>query len=255
MSLFNAGLSKVEERVRENLQITKQIFPEEIQHIEYGLALLWDLTQPTNDAEKDFPRKPNLLTNRNLFGRNRQLLLNAYFCMLSSNYGTQFVILRTVLENNNLMRLFNLQPIYAFEWLPEEKQKQVSPEFQAMFCCSTKERRFNPFWVLENILGEKRQKKAKEDTARIYGQLCDYTHSNFKGWHEIMGKKDNEELLLELPTFSDENAENAITMMLFLIQLSFKTFVETFRGYWLSHTFEIYEWQMKFNRIVQKYVR
>jgi hypothetical protein len=254
MVLSSKRFSEVKENIAKNCVKTKQVFPEETQHIENGLALLWEVTQSANDAEKEFSKKPNLLANRNLFGRNRQLLLNAYSCMLGSDYGTHFVILRTVLENNNLMRLFDLQPIYAFEWLPKEEQKQSSSEFQATFCCLTEKRNFNPFWVLKTILSEERKKKAKSDTQRIYGQLCDYTHPNFVGWQEIMGMKDSKELLLDLPTFSSYNSEHAVVIMLFLTQLSLKTFVESFIGYWSDHALQIYEWQEKFNKLIVKYI-
>ena len=107
MILFSSKLFEVESRLFDNIKKTKSIFPEETQKIEFGLALMRDLTQITQNAVDDYRTKPNLYANHNLFARNRQLLLNAYFCLLSSSYGTEFVILRTVLENNNLMRLFN----------------------------------------------------------------------------------------------------------------------------------------------------
>jgi len=255
MSIFSSELSKVEERIVQNSFKTKQIFPEETRLIEFGLRLLWQLTEVTNDAKKGFPTKPNLLANVNLFGRNRQLLLNAYFCMLSSNYGTQFVISRTVLENNNLMRLFNLNPSYAYEWLTVDKQKQFSEDIQSKYSTLTEKKQFEPFWVLKKVLSQEKQKKARKDTARIYGQLCEYTHPNFLGWREIMGKQGENEVLLDLPTLTSENAENAVVMTLFLIQGTFKTFVETFRGYWDHYADQIYEWQVRFNKLIAKYVR
>ena len=101
--------------------------------IELGLALMRDITQITEEASKEYPKKPNLYANHNLFSRNRQLLLNAYFCLLASSYGTEFVLLRTVLENNNLMRLFNKNHQLAFEWLPTEKQKRFTAEIQLSY--------------------------------------------------------------------------------------------------------------------------
>jgi hypothetical protein len=109
--------------------------------------------------------------------------------MLCSNYGTQFVISRTVLENNNLMRLFNMNPRYAFEWLPQNKQKQFSPKIQLEYSGSAEKKTHDPFWVLKEVLGEEKQKTAKKDTARIYGQLCDYTTLIFRVGRKSWGEK------------------------------------------------------------------
>jgi len=140
MTLFGLELSEVENRLFNNIKKTKSTFPEETQIIEFGLALMRDLTQITQDAVNDYKTKPNLFANHNLFARNRQLLLNAYFCLLCSSYGTQFVILRTVLENNNLMRLFNKNPQFAFEWLSEDVQKRFSEETQLKYGKSKKKK-------------------------------------------------------------------------------------------------------------------
>jgi hypothetical protein len=70
-----------------------------------------------------------------------------------------------------------------------------------------------------------------------------------------MGRKTENEVLLDLPAWSDENTENAVIMTLFLIQLSFKTFVETFKGYWFSYAAQIYGWQKKFGALIAKYIK
>ena len=130
MPLFGAELSDIESRILENAKKNKAVFPDEIKQIEAGLTLIRNLTQITKEASKEYPDKPNYSTNHELFARNRQLLLNAYVSLLFSSYGTQFVILRTVLENNNLMRLFNKNPQYAFEWLPVNLQKRFTKQVQ-----------------------------------------------------------------------------------------------------------------------------
>ncbi len=112
--LFSATLAEVENRLLENMEKTKSVFPEETRSIEAGLGLMFKITTISKDAVKEYPEKPNFPANHNLFARSRQLLLQAYICCLSSSYGTEFVILRTVLENNNLMRLFNEKPELAF---------------------------------------------------------------------------------------------------------------------------------------------
>jgi hypothetical protein len=122
MTFLGFRLSKLEKHVCANMKETTSAFPEEIALMEYGLDLMFKLTHDINEALKN-REKPQLHTNANLFARNRQLLLNAYFCFRCSHYGTQFVILRTIIENNNLMRLFNLDPRYAYEWLPLTQQK------------------------------------------------------------------------------------------------------------------------------------
>src|SRR5664280_1974144 len=113
MTLFGSDLSKVEKRILENSEKTKKVFSEETNLIELGLKLMWDSTNVTEKAQKDFAENPNLVANTNLFGRNK-LLTNAYSCMLFAAYGTQFVDLRVVLENNNLMRLFNFSHRQAY---------------------------------------------------------------------------------------------------------------------------------------------
>jgi len=106
MTIFGSNLLQIEKRMLENSTKTKKVFPDETKLIEFGLKLMWDLTEVTLKAQTDVPKNPNLYTNMNLFGRNRQLLTYAYHSMLSANYGTQLANLRVVLENNNLMRLF-----------------------------------------------------------------------------------------------------------------------------------------------------
>lgn len=77
MILFGRKLAEVESRLFDNLKKTKNAFPEETNQLEVGLALMKDLTQITGEAVKEYPKKPNLFTNHNLFARDRQLLLNA----------------------------------------------------------------------------------------------------------------------------------------------------------------------------------
>jgi hypothetical protein len=254
MNIFGSQLNIVERSMLKNSTNTKRIFPEETQLIEFGLALMWDLTQVTRNAKKDFSTKPNFYANTNLFGRNRELMLYAYFCMLSSNYGTQFVILRTVLENNNLMRLFNKNPKYAYEWLPKEYQERFSSEIKQEFQGSAEKRKFSPSYVRRKIFLETQQAPVKENIEEIYDFLCNYTHPNFLGWQEIMGLQGTDEVLLELPTLT-ANIDDAMKMILLLIQYSFNTLVKTFKGYWLGYAFLINEWQKKFLKLANKYVK
>jgi len=255
MVLFGSKLSEVESRLLDNVKKTKSVFPEETQEIEFGLALMRDLTQITQDAVKEYRIKPNLYANHNLFARNRQLLLNAYFCLLSSSYGTQFVILRTVLENNNLMRLFNKNPQFAFEWLPKEKQKRFSKETQLKYGKSGEtNRNFEPWWVRDQVFNETEKEKVRSDIKKFYHQLCNYTHPNFLGWQELVGQRGESEIILNMPLFIWKNTDRAIGITLYLMQLSFKTFVETFKDYVGGFVDQLKEWQDSYNRLIVRYV-
>src|SRR3990170_2134587 len=136
MTMFGRKLVKIESKLLANAEKTKFVFPEETQTIEFGLELMTNLTRVMNDNVKSIWKKPNQVANFNLFARNRQLLLNAYLCALNSSYGTQFVVLRTVLENNNLMRFFNSDPKSAFEWLSSETQERFPSDVRSLYPCS-----------------------------------------------------------------------------------------------------------------------
>jgi len=253
MSLFGLKLSELEHHLFKNTQRTRSAFSEETRAIENGLAMMVDLTNDVNEAIRK-KAEPNIYANMRLFARNRQLLLNAYFCMLCSNYGTQFVILRTVLENNNLMRLFNLHPEYAYEWLSSEKQRQFPSQVQAKYGRSTrKNREFKDLRVRAQLFREIKKEKVAKEIKEIYGQLCDYTHPNFKGWHEVMGLHGNEEVLLRMPAFVGDNAIEAVKLSLWLMQLSFKTMVETSRVFISDFGVDLDRWQRTCNKLMVKY--
>jgi hypothetical protein len=254
MTLFGLKLADVESRLFDNIKKTKATFPEETQMMEFGLALMRDLTQVTQDVVSDYKTRPNLLANQNLFARNRQLGLNAYFCVLCSSYGTQFVILRTVLENNNLMRLFNKEPQYAYEWLPKEMQKTFSKETQLKYGTSGKENRtYSPSFVRKHVFSEIKQGKVRSDITAFYDDLCNYTHPNFLGWQELVIKEGQNETTLNMPIFIPPIAEKSIAEMLFLTQLSFKTFFETFKGHLSGFAVQLKIWQDNFKKLIVRY--
>lgn len=254
MTLFSSELTEVESRLFDNIKKTKSVFPEETQRIEAGLALMRDLTKVTQDAVNDYKKRPNSYANHNLFARNRQLLLNAYFCLLSSSYGTQFVILRTVLENNNLMRSFNKNPQYAFEWLSEEKQKRFTKETQTKYGKSGQSGiTFKPWQVRKHVFNEIEKEKVRSEIKKFYDELSNYTHSNFSGWQELVGQRGETEIILNMPKFLWKNTETAIGIILYLMQLSFKTFVETFKDYIGSFAYRLKEWQNNYNKLIFRY--
>jgi len=253
MILFGPKLSEVESRLFDNMRKTKSVFPEETQVIEFGLALMSELTQVTRDAVKDYRNNPNLVTNHNLFARNRQLLLNAYLCALSSSYGTQFVILRTVLENNNLMRFFNKHPQHAFEWLSKEMQERFSEDVQLRYANSKKSSRTFPPSVVRKGVFDSGKEKVRKEIEEFYEQLCNYTHPNFLGWQELVGKQGEIEIILRMPLFIPSNSDKSIGITLYLMQLSFKAFVETFREYLVGFIHDLKNWQDSYNNLIFRY--
>jgi hypothetical protein len=221
--------------------------------MEHGLDLMFSLTPDINEALRN-SEKPQMYANGNLFARNRQLLLNAYLCLGCSHYGTQFVILRTIMENNNLMRLFNLHPRYAYEWLPLDKQKQFSLETQTKYAKSGRAgATFKAQWVRNMVFKKEGKEEVGKQIEKIYSELCDYTHPNFKGWRELMGLQAKKEVLLELPAFTPDNASELVPATLFFMQMSFKTCVETFGQYLVSFAIQLDAWQRDFNKLMVRY--
>ncbi len=206
-----------------------------------------NLTKVAHKAVSEYPIKPNLYTNHNLFSRNRQLLLNAYTSLLFSSYGTEFVILRTVLENNNLMRMFNKNPQFAYEWLPQILQNRFPNKTKAKFGVTGKfERKFKPEFVRDKVFGGEGKEKVKDDIEIFYSELCNYTHPNFNGWKELVFREENSpEMIQNMPRFQDDTAEMSIGVALFSMQTTFKAIVETFRGYWHweNFAFQLADWQ------------
>lgn len=251
--IFGKRLSEVESKLLSNINKTKKAFPEETSTMEFGLELMSYLTKLTQEAVNDFRTNPNYPANLNLFARNRQLLLNAYFCILGSSYGTQFVILRTVLENNNLMRLFNKDPRYAYEWFSNEFQNRFTIETQKKYGQSEKLNvTYKPSCV-RKVVFEKGKEKVGLGIKEFYEQLCNYTHPNFIGWQELIGYMGKNEIIMNKPVFYWKNTYEAIGVTLYLMQLSFKTFVETFKNFVGPFTYQLKEWQDSYNELILRY--
>lgn len=249
---FGEKLSEIESKLLENAKKTKTVFPEETQMIETGLELMIKLTQFMNESVGVIWKRPNLVTNINLFARNRQLLLNAYLCWLNSSYGTQFVILRTILENNNLMRHFNDNYQDAFEWLSPEMQVRFAEDIRLKYGSSGKSNQTFSFPKITADIFDGGKQKVKKDILDFYGTLCNYTHPNFLGWQELFATTGQTVIILRTPIFQSNNAELSIAATLYLMQLSFKTFVETFKEY-LDFKFELAKWQEKYMLLIRKY--
>lgn len=251
--MFSATLAEVDKRLFDNLRKTKSVFPEETRLVERGLDLMFKLTTISKDVCKEYLHKPNFYANHNLFARNRQLLLQAYISCLSASYGTEFVILRTVLESNNLMRLFNKKPEFAFNWLPTEVQKRFTVEAQKTYGKSGEhDKTYDPFPVVGLVFDDKSKAKVKHDVSKLYGQLCNYSHPNFMGWHEIVRQHDEAEMIERLPAFSPINGETSVGLLLFLMQLTFKSYVETFKGHLFAFATDLHAWQKENKKLLIK---
>lgn len=252
--LFGNSLTDVDKRLMDNLKMTKSVFPDEVKLIESGMKILKEVTAITEDASKDYPKTPNIFVNHNLFARNRQLLLNAYISCLTGSYGTAFVILRTVLENNNLMRLFNKNPQSAYEWLPKEQQQRFDPSIQKKFGISGKSNEtFDAYPVAKLVFGNRPNPAIKKELDKFYGQLCNYTHPNFAGWKELVTSKGNTEFIQNIPAFVTVSAENVIGVLLFSMLLTFKAFVETFKGYLIEYAGMLMQWNNDCVKIMMRY--
>jgi len=254
--LFGNSLNEIDERLSSNLKKTKSVFPDEIQLIESGMLLMREVTQITDVASKEYPKAPNMYANHNLFARNRQLLLSAYISCLHASYGTSFVILRTVLENNNLIRLFNKNPQLAFDWLPKEEQLKFDQEIQKRYGASGKiNETYNPIPVNNLVFDDKTKPEIGEELKKFYGQLCNYTHPNFTGWQELIAYKGDIGVIQNMPTFSPDTGETVIGVLLFSMILTFKAFVETFKGYLIGYANQLMQWSDNSIKIMMRYTK
>lgn len=254
--LFGYDLTEIDARLVENMKITKSVFPEEIKLIEKGLILMRDLGSVSEEASKVYKINPNMFANFNLYARNRQLLLSAYTSCLFSAYGTAFVLMRTILENNNLIRLFNKEPTSAYEWLPEDQQKRFTPEIQEKYSKAGKHNRtFNPTPVTSLVFGDIKNRQIEKEMTKFYGQLCNYTHPNFSGWKELVAVKGDIEVIQNMPAFLPVTAENVIGVLLFSMILTFKGFVETFKGYLIGYGDRLLNWNDEVLKIMVRYTK
>jgi hypothetical protein len=213
-----------------------------------------DIAYGTQDTVRDYKKNPNFLANHNLFARNRELLLNADFCMLSSSYGTQVVILRVVMENAFLMRLFNKEPQFAFEWLSKEIQQQFSNEIKTKYGKSGISYKRIKVDVNKGIFREVVKKGARTDANNYYKELSDYSHPNFAGWTHSISANGRYGIAENMPQFSEDYADKAVGMMLYSMQLSFKAFYETFKYSLPPFDTQLNIWQENFTKLMEKYV-
>lgn len=254
MVLFTKHLSEIESRLLQNIKKTSFVFSDEMTVIEDGLLLMTELTEVSAIAISDYRRNPHLFTNHNLFARNRELLLNCYISILTSSYGTHNVLARTVLENNQLMRLFRKNDFKAFEWLSKEAQSRFPTEIQEEYGKSKLvSQTFKPSVVRKVAF----YGQVRSDIQRLYKELSDYTHPNYEGWKHLVYRIGGKEYVLRTPRFVDKITDGLIGLTVYLIKLSIKEFVETFRHYLKEYPNlleKLEKWQKESNQILFRHM-
>lgn len=250
MVLFTKRLSEIEYGLLKNVKRSLFVFPDETMTIEEGLLLMIEMTKVSATAISDYKTKPHLFTNHNLFARNRELLLNCYISILMSSYGAHNVIARTVLENNQLMRLFRKNDYKAFEWLSKEYQSRFPKEIQKEYGKSKLfSQEFWPSTVREIVFDG----QVRNDIQTLYKKLCDYTHPNYESWKHLIYRIGDQEFVLRTPHFVDKITDGIIGLTVYLIKLSIKEFVETFRTYLKEYpdlVEKLEKWQSDSNQIL-----
>jgi hypothetical protein len=250
MVLFTKRLSGIESRLLENIKKSTFVFSDEIVVIEKGLLLMVELTKISATAISDYKISPHLFTNHNLFARNRELLLNCHFCVLTSSYGTHNVIARTILENNQLMRLFRKNDYKAFEWLSKEAQGRFPQATQRKYGRSKLSSQ--EFWP-SDVRRIAFDGQVRSEIKKLYEQLCDFTHPNYEGWKHLIYQIGDKDYVLRTPRFVDKITDGTINLTVYLIKLSIKEFVETFRSYLKEHPSlaeKLEKWQKDSNQIL-----
>jgi hypothetical protein len=112
---------------------------------------------------------------------------------------------------------------------------------------------FGNSWVRRKLFEEIKKETVAKDIKKIYGELCEYTHPNFRGWHELMGLLGTEEQMLRMPAFSEGNASEIIRLSLWLFQMSFKTLVETFGKSVSDFSVHLGEWEKAYKKLMERY--
>jgi len=193
---------------------TWKIFPEEEKLILASTNLMRRITSVSKDAVGDMTRDARLSAVMNLFARNRELVHFSVVCFANGGYASTKILTRVALENSLYMRLFNKKPELAKEWFvdPEQFRKDW------------------PVWKTINKLFPSNS-SLRENYKVFWGILCNYAHSSFKGWSEIIqGEK-----IAWLPIFNADYADECIGLVFFVIIHLFKQFINAFEK-WIPLT-------------------
>lgn len=195
-------------RLDDNYMSTKADFAQEVcaseRLIEYMRTILdgWDMDAPTLDS------RPDLQTSVILFARNRQLFLSAYDLFMSGCYGSSLCLLRIMLENTNLMRLFQTNPKEAVSWT-NGHLFDAHPTVKAAHESKPK-------------LGEKYYK--------LHAQLSNYVHPHTAGWNELFVPSSKGSGIQNMPTYRKAIAQEVWGILLLLGLRTVTEFVGVFKS-------------------------
>ncbi len=135
--------------------------------------------------------------------------------------------------------------------MPKEVQKRFTDQTKSKYGQSGEhDKTYDPFSVVGLVFHEEKKAKVKKDVARLYGQLCNYSHPNFIGWKELVRIKEDAEMIERFPSFSSINGENSIGLLLFLMQMTFKGFVETFGCHLIAFAIDLDKWQRETKKLL-----
>ena len=183
------------------------------------LDVLSDLTRIMEPVMKDSPQNPKYWANFDLFARSRVLLRSSYLCLITGNYGSALCLLRSVLENNELMLFFHLEPQEVHEWSTQpnwwkEKENKVGKLRDRIF----------------SILAEESD-KVRRVFDDLYGEMSEYTHPRFRGWKELKVKEGKIIKILRHPKYDQNTIESLLRKMIFITYQTFRAFEVTYNEY------------------------
>jgi hypothetical protein len=198
------------------LDKTERVFPEETILLRAGLNFMRRVTAVSNQAVAQYDKHPNLRAVLDLFCRNRDLVHFSIVCMVNGGYAETKILSRVALENFLLIRLFNLQPSLAEDWFSDPDG-------------------FRKKWRAEKIRKAvfKDIPKRIDSYSQFYWLLCDYTHPSFRGWIELMKKKENGIYIGYCPAFNPDYASECMGFVCWIIIQSLKGYLDAFKE-WLT---------------------
>ena len=219
MELFSRRLQRLEKSMKEVLKRTRFAFSDTIYGMEDVLDVLSDLTRIMEPVMKDSPQNPKYWANFDLFARSRVLLRSSYLCLITGNYGSALCLLRSVLENNELMLFFHLEPQEVHEWSTQpnwwkEKENKVGKLRDRIF----------------SILAEESD-KVRRVFDDLYGEMSEYTHPRFRGWKELKVKEGKIIKILRHPKYDQNTIESLLRKMIFITYQTFRAFEVTYNEY------------------------